>query len=140
MSRKLLIILISFLLIAGIGGFLAYRMVFQDAPLSVENEKADFVISAAALVSAFETNESQAMKRYGGKIIEVHGEIDEITIKETSTTIVLKSPEDLFGVLCTFDSSVANAGSFRKGSAITVKGICNGYLTDVALNKCSLIK
>ena len=139
MSRKY-IILISFVVVAAVIGLLALRWVYKPAATSVDAEKADVVISAGDLVNQFETDETAANKSYLDKIVLVTGTIESVSEDQTVITVSLKNPGDLSGVLCSFDNTTLKKEDFITGKQIKVKGICTGYLMDVVLTKCSLVK
>ena len=44
------------------------------------------------------------------------------------------------GVMCSFDKNVIKKDAVKPGDSVNIKGICNGYLMDVIMNKCVLMK
>ena len=106
---------------------------------SVKNKDAAFTISAVDLYSAFGTNENQANQKYLGKTIAVDGIITDIdTDKNGSDVLFLKSNNDMNGILCTLEPG--QNGDFKINQPIKLKGMCTGFLQDVVLNKCVIIK
>jgi len=101
------------------------------------NEKG-IEITAIAIYDSFTTNENSANIRYLNKAIEVTGEVTEVKTNQSGQAVVyLKSNDDVFGVNCTFKE---NPGNLKKGSVITFKGICTGYLSDVIIDQGILVK
>jgi hypothetical protein len=95
-------------------------------------------MSAAAIFDSFATNENRANVLYLNKAIEVSGEIAEVKNNQAGEIVVyLKSNDPVFGVNCTFRE---NPGELKKGSVITFKGVCTGYLSDVIINQGVIIK
>jgi hypothetical protein len=135
-KRLFLIITITGFLIAGI----VFLYVFRPASKNVGSKKADVEISAQELVRQFETNETEANALYNDKVILVSGTIENVSEEATVLTVSIKNPDAMSGVLCSFDKSSALKEDFAVGSEIRIKGICTGYLMDVVLIKCSLVK
>jgi hypothetical protein len=137
MSRKYIILLIIAVVLILVG-LLALRWVFKPAEASMASEKAAAEISAADLISAFETDEPKANESYLGKVILVTGTIDKIDEDSASVSVTLKQPESISGVICTFSKETVSENVFSAGKEIKVKGKCDGYLMDVILTKCSV--
>ena len=61
-----------------------------------------------------------------------------ITVNQAGETVVyLQSSDPVFGVNCTFKE---DPGAIEKGSTITFKGICTGFLSDVVLTGGIMVK
>ena len=104
---------------------------------NVADEKG-ITVTAAALVKAYQGNESAANTAYLDQSLEIKAEITEIKTDQTgNTTITLKSDDALAGVLCTLKNS---DNSLKVGQTITIKGICTGFLSDVVLKDAIIIK
>lgn len=121
----------------GIGmGIRLFRMTDKD----MVNAKPDYVISAIDLQKAFEDNESAATAKFVNKILEIEGEVVSVkTVENNALNVTIKSSSDMSSVICTFPSS-ADQSKFSAGSSITVRGECSGFLMDVLMNNCSLVK
>jgi hypothetical protein len=95
-------------------------------------------IEAVALFNDYSTNEQAANQKYLEKILEVRGVVTNVTKNaEGQTVVLLKTNDPMFGVNCTIEEKNI---IFKEGDAVTLKGICTGYLTDVVLIRCFLIK
>lgn len=95
-------------------------------------------IRATELFKAFEENESSANTKYLNRVIEVTGIVSEVFAnQENNTVVILKSDDLLFGISCTLEHSAAD---LNPGNSIVLKGICTGYLSDVVLTHCVLVK
>jgi type II secretory pathway pseudopilin PulG len=139
MSRKY-VILILIGIVALLLVVLAIKWVYKPAKKSVESEKAVAEVAASALISDFGADEQKANEAYLGKVILVSGMIESITEDSAMITVTLKSPNDLSGVICSFSKTTVSTTAFHIGQQIKVKGKCDGYLMDVVLTKCSLVK
>jgi hypothetical protein len=136
-SVKILLGVVLFIGLVGIGvGIYLFRMPHKD----LGKAKPDFVITAVDLQKAFEENESAATAKYVNKIIEVSGTIESVKPGEgNSLNVTLKTGSDLSSVICTFVSS-SNPTKLTAGNHVTIRGECSGFLMDVLLNNCSLMK
>jgi hypothetical protein len=126
------------LLIAGLCvGAYVYKE-YNRKPASLENLPAVVNINADTLINQFTTNETEANKKYLGKVISVKGFIKEINNQQdTLLTIVLGDTSLTSSVSCLMDSGyIKSKKVFTPGASIIIKGICTGYLIDVELNRC----
>lgn len=95
-------------------------------------------INAAALFREYSTNEQAANASYLEKVVEVSGEVTSVTKNaEGLTVVLLKTDDPMFGINCTVEQKDIH---LKEGDTVTLKGICTGYLTDVVLIRCFLIK
>lgn len=139
MLRKSLILLVI-LVIIFIAVVVVWKYVFKNAEVSVGSKKAEIRIEAAVLVKEYENDEETANSKYLGKIIEVSGTVNSINEDEQGVSVYLKNKDDISGVMCTFDKNTENIKRINTGDQATIKGVCDGYLMDVKLNKCSTEK
>lgn len=132
--RKFLVVIIVIILAGG----LSYAFyIWNKPPRDVGKEKA-IKITAVAIFDSFNTNEQAANLRFLNKAVEVSGKITDVKKNQAGQTVVyLQSSDPVFGINCTFKQ---NPGEITKGSTITFKGICTGYLSDVILNEGILVK
>lgn len=133
-------LVIIFLVIAlGLGSYLAYNM-YNKGHEDLHSQKADHSIMANELFMAFANDELKANEKYLDKLIELEGTITKLEkAVEGKTQVYLQSDDPMFGVICELDTS-EDPAQLQVGQAITVKGICSGYLMDVAINRCVIIK
>lgn len=102
--------------------------------------KPDFVITATDLQKAFEDNETAASTKYINKILEVTGKIASVKPADNNVlNISLVTGSDMSAVIGTFPA-VTDPSKFTIGSEITLRGECSGFLMDVLLNNCAVIK
>ena len=94
-------------------------------------------ITAAALVKAYQENESNANTLYLDKTIEIKGEIVETKSDQAgNTTLTLKSDDAFASIFCTLKKVHL---SLKVGQTVTVKGICTGFLSDVVLIEAIIV-
>ncbi|MCS6824381.1 MAG: OB-fold putative lipoprotein [Cytophagaceae bacterium] len=98
------------------------------------------IISADSLFMQYQTNEVEANQNYLNKVLQVNGVVSDITRSENGEHIlVLKANrEEMFGILCSIDTSVSNADGIKPGDRVAIKGICKGggEMSDVILYNC----
>ena len=130
----------ALLLVLAVAGYGWY--VFNKKPADVRRQKADMEINAKDLLQLFQQNETAADARYVDKVIIVSGIVQSMqTDAQGKTTISLDTGDPMAAVTCSFyNEETAAVKQINKGSRVHVKGICTGMLSDVILNKCSLVK
>lgn len=125
----------ALLLLAGAGaGLYLYNKPFAD----LKTEAPAAVLDAAALYAAFEQDEAAANALYLGKNVEVSGKILSLTPTPDGGQVLMLDAEALMGgISCAFlpEESASLAG-LAAGSSVAVRGMCDGYLTDVNLSRC----
>ena len=140
MKRKFLFIIAGFIVIAtGIGSYLYMKPV-----KNLEKARADFQVEAAAFVEEFSGNESQASEKYVNRVVEITGPLVNIHTSERGITTLFLL-DDLFGISCSMDSAYSASVKtelelINIGDNLTIRGRCNGILTDVQLSGCILVK
>ena len=133
-------IALGVVLFIAIGGILAGLYMFNMKHTDTAKAKPDFIITATVLQKEFEDNETAASAKYINKIVEVTGSVASVKIAENkSVNITLTTGSDMSSVICTL-TSLADPSKLKSGDAVTIRGECSGYLMDVLLNNCSLIK
>ncbi len=121
----------------------------------IQSSQTDYAISANLLVEEFLASSDTAYEKYldeagESKILEVEGEVFEISKDFNEQTVVLlKSQDDAAGVSCTFLPSDRNFEQLLKiGAKVKVKGVIRSganYDTDlemyehVIMEKCDLV-
>ena len=134
---KVALFFVSFIALAGI---LAALYLYNLKHTDMAKAKPDYVITATMLQKEFEDNETTASAKYTNKIVEVTGIIASIKPADNNViNITLKTGSDFSSVICTFPA-IADPSELKPGREITLRGECSGYLMDVLLNNCAVIK
>lgn len=103
---------------------------------SVRKEEAAFTLSVTTLVNEFSKNESRANSLYLGKILEVQGLLNEIILNDSTLVLLLGDSSQGMGVSCYLQKDQKELyTTLKRGESVHVKGICNGMLLDVVLDK-----
>ncbi len=135
MKKKILLASILVLLISGISVWYYVFVYSKNHHREVANEKG-ITVAAREIVKEFQLNEKTANGKYLNKAVVVTGEVSDIkTDQAGQITVTLKSDDTFSNVFCTLKS-----GNLKPeiGKTIRVKGICNGFLSDVVLNEAIL--
>jgi hypothetical protein len=134
---KVALFFVAFIAFAAILAALYY---YNLKKTDLAKARPDYVISATLLQKEFEDNETAASTKYINKIIEVTGLIVSVKPAENkSVNITLITGSDLSAVICTFHG-ITDPSDLNPGDEITLRGECSGFLMDVLLNNCALIK
>lgn len=141
MKKKLFRIAIILFGIGCISAVGTYIYVFHKPHRNIEKEDAAFIIDAQMLFDEFSMDEMASYEKYGNQVLEVSGEVVEISINANNSSLVLL--DQMEGVNCSFDSlgTVKYKDALAKlkvGENVKVKGQCDGYdmIMGVVLTRC----
>jgi hypothetical protein len=137
--------------LTGLGMFLAlvlagfvywYGFLRKEKP--IEKMKPDFELTADSLFSVFNADEKTATEKFGGKILLIKSTVISLE-KDANGNVTLTLVDPMMGVTCTIDSLQAvkqkmDIDALTEGRPVTVKGRCDGMLTDVKISKCMIVK
>ena len=117
--------------------FIAFGSVDETASVDADISTKEPVLSISAkkLYSEYEANEVAADLKYKGKVIEVTGIVRLIDKGLMDEIYVTLEGDEYFGdIQCFFSESRAQeAASLRKGSKVTIIGLCEGQMMNVLL-------
>lgn len=133
--KKIILIGIVGILIAM---FVAYSQ-YNKPHRNISEEKADFTVTANQIFDDFENDEKSANEKYLDKVIEVSGTIIDIAKNQTGSTVLTLEAENAMvgGVLGTLKD---NTSAFSDGQNVKLKCKCTGFLMDVVLTECLVVK
>ena len=132
--KYILVFLVLVVAIVGYYGYSEYNRPHKDTEALKVQEKLD----ATALIAAFENDETASNTKYLNKVIQVKGTIISAeTDKDGVITIYLGDGASIASVSCALEKNKNyTLETFKKGNSVTITGLCNGYLTDVIMNRC----
>ncbi|MBK8700792.1 MAG: hypothetical protein IPN29_15115 [Saprospiraceae bacterium] len=134
MKKIIYIVIILGILGAGFGYYHYNRPVS-----SLSGSSADISLTPNDLLTAFESNETEANGKYLDKVIQVSGQVSKVEVSAGKTSVYLKTSNEMSSVICEmedgFDPAMASTGT-----NITIKGKCTGYLMDVVLVQAVVVK
>ncbi len=138
MKRKTIWALLLLVVIAA-AGFALYS--YYKKPPDIRKAVAHYETTAPALLADFNKNESTANAKYLDQVVIVEGTISNIELNGESPAIFLETGDPMAAVTCSFyNTESAALKSLKTGTTIKIKGVCTGMLTDVVLNKCSIVE
>lgn len=105
----------------------------------VTGKATDYDVSAAQLYNDFASNEAAATEKYGGKVIAVHGVVNEVQRNSDGVLVLMQADEAPGGISCSMTTNDA-AVLPEAGTSITIKGKCTGFLMDVNLVDAVIIQ
>lgn len=141
MNKPLKILIYSIIALFVIGLILSLSF-FKAPKASSSGKEVSYSLSAVNLYKEFDEKEAISSKKYSGKLIQVEGIIQEITLDEKkSKVILLTTGEDTMGgILCTLEKSQKHdLSELEVGERVSIKGICAGMLMDVVMNRCVIL-
>ncbi len=139
-TTKIILIILVLAVAAGAG---AYWYAFMRPHQNMEKTEPHFELNSAAFLSEYTKDEIVANEKYLGKIIELRGEIVALDRGEILNAIILE--DMLFGISAYLDSSfvVENpkiTKQIETGQTITIRGQCDGMLTDVVISRAIVVR
>lgn len=113
----------------------------ENAFVDIENISTELNISSKKLVANFLKNEEMADDAYAGKIVEITGQVKEVTFLNNRNTVILYGENNSSGIICDFGTNQSEEiRSLLKNDQVVIKGICKGFLKDVIILNCLLMK
>ena len=121
--------------------FYFYIGVYNTPHVDITHVKPEIEISSDKLLALFQSDESLANATYVEKTIEVEGVIKEITKNNNRYSVLLQSKNDSSHVICEMVRfKTRELKKLKPGQTVRIKGICKGFLMDVILLNCMLVK
>ncbi len=138
LSKKRILFIV--LIIGVIGAFVGYK-ISNKSHLDISAATPKINIKATQLIDDFLLDETIANTKYLDKLIAVTGTISSFKIEDEKAIISLMTNDDFGSVLCHLSKEATqNLPELKVGNTIQIKGICTGFLMDVILVRCEIIK
>lgn len=133
------IVVIAFIIIGAAVGLKMFYKTNED----INKMKPDFKVQASELIQEFEKEESTASTKYDEKVLEINGKLSSKSQLPNGITLLMLEDE-MQGISCQLDSSWATAHrsvieSLQPGTAVTVKGVCKGYLMEIKVSPAIVV-
>lgn len=117
-----------------------FIVIYYKPHRSVRQEEAAFTVTVSELVDAFRQDEMKANALYAGKVLEVEGALKEMILNDSTLILLMGDSTRMMGVSCYLNKDQKDKyTSLTRGEPVKVKGICNGLLLDIVLDKCILL-
>ena len=121
MKRKIIIVLLALIVVGASAGYYLYTKKTPD----IVSNKPDVMVTATALITAFEKDSAAAARQYVDKLVEVTGRVKSV---DTSGSVVLGEEGTQSVVACGLDRRhLKDADGLKPGSTAILQGRCTGY-------------
>jgi hypothetical protein len=138
--KKPVKIALSVVFLIALAGFIGGIYMFNKGHKDLSKVKPDFVITSTNLVKEFEKDEAAATAKYMNRIVEVIGPVHFLKVEEKKViSVTLQTGNAASLVICSFSSGI-DPEKFDINKQSTIRGEFSGFLMDILLNNCSLIK
>lgn len=123
-------------------GLLMYAIIQYNKPhVDIKNSQAEITINVEQLISQFKNDETLATQKYTDKVIQIEGILNNISISEGNSVISLKYKNEETSVICYMQpENSLNLLKLKKGEQIKIKGVCTGFLLDIIMVRCLIVK
>ena len=143
MNKKRIISGLLVVLLISLGIIYAYYQ-YNRTNKSLAEIKPDFIVTAESVIKEFSDHETDANKKYLGKILSVKGMVKRVEKDEKGFyTLLVGDSVSPSSVRCSIDSLYSNAVvAYSRGMQIKIKGNCTGFNadellgSDLILNHC----
>ena len=104
-----------------------------------EDVKADVVITATELFTAYTSDETAANARFNDKAVQVSGTVREVSGDAGGpVNVMLETGDPLGAIVCEF--APGTVLELKKDAQVNLKGFCAGYNLDVLLQRCTIVE
>ena len=133
MSKKKILLFTVTIVAISVASVWYYVFVYSKNHHRNVAEEKGIVVTANEMNKEYQTNEQAANTKYLDKAVEVSGEVTEVgKNQEGKITVALKTDDAMSTVFCTLKDSTS---SVQPNQAITIKGKCIGFTSDVRINE-----
>lgn len=117
-----------------------FIIIYYKPHRSVKGEEPAFSLTVQQLVNAFSQDETRANSTYVGRVLEVEGRLKEMILNDSTLILLMGDSTQMTGVSCYLNRDQKDKyTSISRGQIVKVKGICNGMLLDIVMDKCILL-
>ncbi|MFL0065644.1 hypothetical protein V3A08_08685 [Tenacibaculum maritimum] len=136
-NKIISIVILAIIIFGAYYGVMQYNKPHVNVEMALTSTK----LTPDFLLNDFSTNEQQANLQYLDHVIEINGKISDIDISDGNGIIIFENDEAIGSVRC-YLSPKENKKlmTLKVGQDISLKGICTGYLLDVIMIRCIIVK
>ena len=140
MKTKNLLIIFFIALILLIG--YVYFFVYHKSHVDTFTAKPDYEIEAVELFRQFSENEVTANDKYLGSLLRIEGSVLSVDKTDGELVAIRLDVDDMLdAVVCEPDPIYKREiPAMNPGDQIVAQGVCTGFLNDVIINRCVVIK
>jgi hypothetical protein len=122
-------------------GLVLFLYYYNKPHVNVHDSDVAFSVTAEHLIDEYQNDEYGTTQKYAEYIIEVIGEVHEITTSNGSTVVTIKPTNSESSIICNMQvAENLNVMQLQKGDEVRIKGVCSGYLLDVIMVRCILVE
>jgi hypothetical protein len=137
-TRNFKILLIGLILII-ISLFFIINL-YNKPFIDIKKSNPKLEITAQEILNDYQADEILANEKYVDNLIQIKGEIADISFENGISIITLKGTSGVSSIIChLLPEDNLNVLKLKKGNQVMVKGICTGYLIDIMMIRCILI-
>lgn len=119
-------------ILALVGGSYGYYLWNKKTPTTA-SRNAEIIITANELMTQFDN------AKHTGKVLAVKGKVSAIETENGITNVTLETEDPMVSVSCEMEKD-ADISVLKEGDETTIKGQCDGKLTDIVLTRCIVVK
>ncbi|TYP99290.1 putative nucleic acid binding protein [Tenacibaculum adriaticum] len=140
-KKKILIFLVLSIII--VTSLFIYKE-YNKPHINVAKATPKIVINSQQILKEYQENENKANTKYLDQIVQISGKVSKLEATNDNRIIITLKNDDksaISTVICHLTSEENNKlKKLKEGQNIIVKGICTGYLMDIILIRCVLVK
>lgn len=136
-TRNFKILLIGLILIIISLFFIIY--LFNKPFIDIKKSNPKLEVTAQEILNDYQADERLANEKYVDNLIQIKGEIADISFDKGISTITLKDTRGVSSIICQMlPEANLNVLKLKKGKQVLIKGVCTGYLIDIMMVRCIL--
>jgi len=107
--------------------------------IDIKKSNPELEVTAQEILDDYLADEYSANEKYVDNLIQIKGEVAEISFDKGISIITLKDRSGFSSIIChMLPEANLNVLKLKKGNQITIKGVCTGYLFDIMMVRCIL--
>lgn len=136
-TRNFKILLIGLILII-ISLFFIIHL-YNKPFIDIKKSDPKLEITAQEILNDYQADERLANEKYVDNLIQIKGEIADISFDKGISIITLKDTRGVSSIICQMlPEANLNVLKLKKGKQVLIKGVCTGYLIDIMMVRCIL--
>lgn len=107
--------------------------------IDIKKSNPKLEVTAQEILDDYLADEYSANEKYVDNLIQIKGEIADISFDKGISIITLKDTNGFSSIIChMLPETNLNVLKHKKGNQVMIKGICTGYLIDIMMVRCIL--
>ena len=115
------------------------KKILKETFETIDNIKADYILSSGELIKEFMANDMAANKKYLEKVLEVSGPVASIDIAtDSSSTIKFADSTGSYAIFSLEKTRLNKVKMIKTGDMVSVKGVCSGSMFSEILGTATI--